>query len=55
MKKELFLFSGILAFSFFADAQELKYDYMKWPDSQKLGEYVNSWTPGTELFEDENF
>ena len=28
---------------------------MKWPDSQKLGEYVSQWTPGTPLFEDENF
>lgn len=55
MKKELFLFSGILVFSLSAEAQVLKDEYMKWPDSQKLGEYVSNWTPGTELFEDENF
>lgn len=55
MKRNLFLFSGILALSLSAQAQELKEDYMKWPDSQKLGEYVSQWTPGTPLFEDENF
>ena len=55
MKRKLLLFSGILALSLSAQAQELKDGYMKWPDSQKLGEYVSQWTPGTPLFEDENF
>ena len=55
MKKNLFLFSGILALSFSSHGQELKENYMKWPDSQKLGDYVWSWTPGEYLFEDENF
>ncbi|HIY48362.1 MAG TPA: T9SS type A sorting domain-containing protein [Candidatus Barnesiella excrementavium] len=55
MKRKLFLFSGILALSLSAHAQELRYDYMTWPDSQKLGEYASQWTPGTPLFEDENF
>lgn len=55
MKKNLFLLSGILALSFSSHAQELKEDYMLWPDYQKLGEYVNNWVPGEYLFEDENF
>lgn len=55
MKKSLFLFSGILALSFSVNGQELKSEYMKWPDSQKLGEYVSNWNPGEYLFEDENF
>ena len=55
MKRNLFLFSGILALSLTANAQELKEEYMTWPDSQGLGEYASQWTPGTYLFEDENF
>ena len=55
MKKNLFLLSGILVLSFSSQAQELKEDYMTWPESSKLGQYVNSWVPGEDLFEDENF
>lgn len=55
MKRNLFLFSGILALSLSANAQELKEEYMTWPNSQGLGEYASQWTPGTYLFEDENF
>lgn len=28
---------------------------MTWPESPKLGQYVSSWVPGEDLFEDENF
>ena len=55
MKRNLFLFSGILALSLTANAQELKEEYMTWPNSQGLGEYASQWTPGEYLFEDENF
>ena len=55
MKKNLFLLSGILVLSFSSQAQELKEDYMTWPESSKLGQYVSSWVPGEDLFEDENF
>ena len=55
MKKNLFLLSGILVLSFSSQAQELKEDYMTWPESPKLGQYVSSWVPGEDLFEDENF
>ena len=55
MKKNLFLLSGILVLSFSSQAQELKEDYMTWPESSKLGQYVSSWVLGEDLFEDENF
>ena len=55
MKKNLFLFSGILALSFSSQAQELKENYIEWPDSPKLDDYVYSWQLGVQLFEDENF
>ena len=55
MKTNLFLLSGILVLSFSSQAQELKEDYMTWPESPKLGQYVSSWVPGEDLFEDENF
>ena len=55
MKRNLFLFSRILALSLTANAQELKEEYMTWPNSQGLGEYASQWTPGEYLFEDENF
>lgn len=54
MKKGLFLFSGILAISYSANAQKLNKDYMTWPEGG-LGTYVNEWVPGEELFDDENF
>ncbi len=54
MKKALLL-SGVVALALTANAQQLKEGYMEWPDSQKLPQYVNDWTPGTPLFEDENF
>lgn len=55
MKRNLLLLSGIVVLSFSAKAQELKEDYMIWPNSGGLAGYVNQWTPGTPLFEDENF
>lgn len=55
MKRNLLLLSGIVAFSLSANAQQLKEDYMVWPDSKGLPSYVNDWTPGASLFEDENF
>ena len=55
MKRNLLLISGIVALSFSANAQQLKEEYMFWPNSAGLAGYVNAWTPGTPLFEDENF
>ena len=55
MKRNLLLISGIVALSFSANAQQLKEEYMFWPNSAGLAGYVNDWTPGTPLFEDENF
>ena len=55
MKKNLFLLSGILVLSFSSQAQKLKENYMMWPESSKLGQYVSRWVPGEDLFEDENF
>lgn len=55
MKRNLLLFSGIVALSFSANAQQLKEEYMVWPNSAGLPGYVSAWSPGTPLFEDENF
>ena len=55
MKRNLLLLSGIAVLSLSANAQELKEDYMVWPNSGGLPGYVTEWTPGTPLFEDENF
>lgn len=55
MKRNLLLLSGIVVLSFSANAQQLKEEYMTWPNSSGLPGYVNDWTPGTPLFEDENF
>lgn len=55
MKRNLLLLSGIALLSLSASAQELKEDYMVWPNSSGLPGYVTEWTPGTPLFEDENF
>ena len=55
MKRNLLLLSGIAVLSLSANAQELKEDYMVWPNSGGLPDYVTEWTPGTPLFEDENF
>lgn len=55
MKRNLLLLSGIAMLSLSANAQELKEDYMTWPNSAGLADYVTKWTPGTPLFEDENF
>lgn len=55
MKKKFLLLSGIVVLSFSAKAQELRENYMVWPDSKGIADYVTKWTPGTPLFEDENF
>ena len=55
MKRKLLLLSGIAVLSLSANAQELKESYMVWPNSEGLAGYVTEWTPGTPLFEDENF
>ena len=47
MKRNLLLLSGIAVLSLSANAQELKEDYMVWPNSGGLPGYVTEWPPGT--------
>lgn len=55
MSKKLILALGAASLAFASNAQQLKADYIEWPNSANLHNYVKDWVPGTPLFEDENF
>ncbi len=46
MKKSLLLLAGFMAAQIPANAQKLTADYITWPGSSKLAEYVNAWNGG---------
>ena len=45
MKKKFLLLSGIVVLSFSAKAQELRENYMVWPDSKGIADYVTNGLP----------
>lgn len=55
MNRKFYLFAGLALVAVAANGQRLKADYIQWPSSSGLPDYVQEWVPGTPLFEDENF
>ncbi|MBR1594285.1 MAG: endo-beta-N-acetylglucosaminidase [Alloprevotella sp.] len=56
MKKKLLLLSGVVAFSFTAQAQYLRDNYVSWGGaSEMFGTTLQKWTPGSQVSEDDNF
>lgn len=55
MKEKLLLLSGVSVMAISAFGQQLQADYIQWPNSSQFPAYVESWVPGQQLFEDENF
>lgn len=55
MKGKLLLGLGIASLAMGAQAQRLQESYIQWPNSSELHNYINTWVPGQEMFEDENF
>lgn len=60
MKSRIIFLAGVGLVALAANGQRLQTDrdgedYIKWPSSADFANYVKQWTPGQEIFPDENF
>ncbi len=55
MKGKLLLLSCASVAAMSVSGQQLRADYIEWPNSSQFPDYVKAWVPGQPLFEDENF